>query len=79
MTNDETKSRFLRIFLSSFRNSNFGFRIYRAGSPDPTNRGDGRRAAPKPEAQKETFRRGREGFFVVPRPKLEPRPKFGIV
>jgi hypothetical protein len=29
-------------------------------------------------AQKETFRRGREGFFVVPRPKLEPRPKIGI-
>jgi hypothetical protein len=32
----------------------------------------------KLSAKKETFRRGREGFFVVPRPKLEPRPKFGI-
>jgi hypothetical protein len=33
------------------------------------------RSAKKPAQKKESFRRGREAFFVVSRPKLEPRPK----
>jgi hypothetical protein len=79
MTNDETEEpalHFLPFLRFGFRVSNFGF----VGPTDATRRiaALSPRAARRPEAQKETFRRGREGFFVVPRPKLEPRPKFGI-
>jgi hypothetical protein len=50
------------IFLV-IRISGFGFRIL-IRTNEPTT-----------GAKKEPFRRGREGFFSVSRPKLEPGPK----